>query len=106
MVRRSASRGQTLVEQHLAALQKSGAPHVLLITDLEYVEYQGIVFKKTIGRPSREWSPETGWCADEELTCELSPALEGVELDEETLRNGCPRTSSPGKNPGSGTLCL
>ncbi len=83
--------GQTLVEQHLAALEKSSAPNVLLITDLDYIEYQGVTFQEDHWAPPPvEWSPETGWCADEQLTCELSPALEGVELNEDTFARWMP----------------
>lgn len=82
---------QTLVERHLAALEHSAAPNVLLITDLDYVEYHGVTFQEDHWAPPPvEWSPETGWSADEALTCELSPALEGVELNEEAFARWMP----------------
>ncbi len=83
--------GKLLVEQHLAAFERSAARHVLLITDLEYLEYQGKVFQRAHALPPPvEWSPKTGWRADPGITCELSPALESVELHQATFADWLP----------------
>ena len=64
--------GRWIVEQHLAALAASNARSILLITDVEYVEYRG-------GANSVRW--ESGvWSAGEGLRVDVSPALYGVEL--------------------------
>ncbi|MFN7920852.1 MAG: hypothetical protein U0Q16_12190 [Bryobacteraceae bacterium] len=70
-----------LVEQHLAALARSGARSVLLIGDLEYVEYSGRKYSR------RRWEPEpvryegAEWLADAGVKCEVSPALDPVNLE-------------------------
>ncbi len=38
--------GQTLVEQHLAAIERAAPRFVLLITDVEYLEYKGALFEE------------------------------------------------------------
>jgi hypothetical protein len=74
------------VEQHLSALEQSGTKHVMLITDLEYLEYKGKSFEvHHWAPPPVEWSSEAGWDVEPGVTCERSPALEGVELNAATL---------------------
>lgn len=83
--------GQTLVEQHLAAIERAAASNVLLITDVEYLEYQGVPYQVDHWAPPPvEWTEEDGWTAEAEIKCELSPALEGVELNEETFAQWMP----------------
>jgi hypothetical protein len=82
--------GQTLVEQHLAAIEDSGPRFALLITDLEYLEYEGRTFRRGHWSPPPvAWSSE-GWRADSGVTCEVSPALEGVELNEAAFARWLP----------------
>jgi len=83
--------GQMLVEQHLAAIEDSSPRFALLITDLEYLEYRGKTFSR--GRwapPPVAWSSEGGWHAESGITCEVSPALEGVELTEAAFARWLP----------------
>jgi hypothetical protein len=83
--------GQTLVEQHLAAIETARPPFVLLITDLEYLEYKGTVFDWDRWAPLPvEWSADEGWSARPGITCEVSLALEGVELNEDTFAQWMP----------------
>ena len=83
--------GQTLVEQHLAAIEDSAPSFVLLITDLEYLEYKGVRFNTNHWAPPPvEWSAADGWSTEADLTCEVSPALEGVELNEATFAHWLP----------------
>jgi hypothetical protein len=83
--------GQTLVEQHLAAIERTGPGFVLLITDLEYLEYKGVVFETDRWAPPPvDWSAEKGWSAESGVTSEVSPALEGVELNEATFARWLP----------------
>jgi hypothetical protein len=83
--------GRMLVEQHLAAMECSNAQFVLLITDVEYLEYRGRVFRQDRwGPPPVEWTREGGWRVEDGVTCEVSPALEGVELDESGLGQWLP----------------
>lgn len=80
--------GQTLVERHLAALD---AKFVLLITDLDYLEYRGKRFAQDRWNPPPvEWSAGAGWKADEGIQCQVSPALEGVVLDGATFARWLP----------------
>jgi len=82
--------GQMLVEQHLAAIEDSGPRFVLLITDLEYLDYQGRTFQRGHWAPPPvEWS-NAGWHAESPVTCEVSPALEGVELNEDAFARWLP----------------
>ena len=83
--------GQALVEQHLAGVERSEAEHVLLITDLEYLEYQGVPFQREHWAPPPvEWTLAGGWSAEADLMCQRSPALEGVALNEETFAQWLP----------------
>ncbi len=83
--------GQSLVEQHLDAMERSEAQHVLLITDLDYLEYKGTRFDRDRWAPPPvEWTPESGWTTDKEITCELTPALEGLQLNEATFQRWMP----------------
>ena len=82
--------GQKLVERHLAAMGRAEPRFVLIVTDLDYLEYQGRVFERDHwAAPPVEWTKE-GWRVEEGITCEVSPALEGVELDEESLTRWLP----------------
>ena len=81
--------GQMLVEQHLAAIESCGAKSALIISDLEYLEYQGKKFARSHWEPAPvEWAE--GWRVDRGITCEVSPALEGVTLDEATFARWMP----------------
>jgi len=81
---------QMLIEQHLAALQASGARHVLLICDIEYVEYTGRLYQMhQWATPPLRWT-EQGWLADEGITYEAIPALEGVVLNHESFARWMP----------------
>ncbi len=83
--------GQTLVEQHLAAIERAGPAFVLLITDLEYLEYKGALFEADRWAPPPvDWSAEAGWSAASGITSEVSPALEGVDLNEATFARWLP----------------
>ncbi len=83
--------GQALVVQHFAAVERSKAAYVLLITDLEYLEYQGVVFQQEHWAPPPvEWTAAGGWKAEVDLVWQRSPALEGVELTEETFARWLP----------------
>ena len=83
--------GQALVEQHLRALERSGAAHVLVITDLEYLEYQGVAFRRDHWAPLPvEWTVVSGWKAEADLMWQRSQALEGVELSRETFARWLP----------------
>jgi hypothetical protein len=76
--------GQMLVEQHLAAIESSEARFALIITDLEYLEYRGKTFAGSRWEPAPvEWAGR--WRVDSGITCEVSPALEGIELNATTL---------------------
>jgi len=81
---------QVLVERHLAALQASGARQVLLICDIEYVDYTGRQFQRhEWATPPLRWTEE-GWVADEGITYEAIPALEGVVLNHENFARWMP----------------
>jgi hypothetical protein len=81
---------QMLIEQHLAALQASGARQVLLICDIEYVEYTGRLYQRhQWAEPPLRWT-ESGWRADEGITYEAVPALEGVVLNRESFARWMP----------------
>jgi len=74
--------GQTLVERHLAAIEGSRPEFVLIITDLQYLEYRGKAFARGHWAPEPlAWSASEGWHADKGVSCKASPALEGVELN-------------------------
>jgi len=81
---------QMLVEQHLAALEASGARHVLLICDIEYVEYTGRLYQRQQwAEPPLRWT-EQGWLADEGITYEATMALEGVVLNHASFARWMP----------------
>jgi len=81
---------QMLVEQHLASLAASAARHILLITDLEYVEYTGRAYQRHQWQePPMQWTGEN-WLADEGITYQAIPALEGVVLNHETFARWLP----------------
>ena len=83
--------GQTLVKQHLAALERAAPTYVLLITDVEYLEYKGVPYQADHWAPPPvEWTEEDGWCAETEVDCEVSPALEGVALNADTFAEWMP----------------
>jgi hypothetical protein len=70
-----------LIEQHLAAVERSGPMHVLLITDLQYVQYFGRKYKR--GRRENEpvsWSAGR-WESSNGVRCEITPALEDIDLE-------------------------
>lgn len=74
-----------LIEQHLAALQASGAQTILLICDIDYVEYKGRQYTRhQWAEPPLTWTPD-GWHAAEGITYEVDSALEGVALDAQTF---------------------
>ncbi len=81
---------QVLIEQHLAALAASQSTDVLLICDLDYVEYTGHLYER--GQPASpplRWT-EAGWLPDEGIQYEAMPALEGVVLNAETFARWMP----------------
>jgi len=81
---------QKLVEQHLAALEASGARHVLLICDIEYIEYTGRLYQRhESADPPLRWTEE-GWQADHGITYEAIPALEGVVLNHQSFAHWLP----------------
>lgn len=70
-----------LVEQHLAAIERARPERVLIVCDVEYVQYFGRRYRR--GRWEAEpvrW-PQGAWEADEGVTCEVTPALEQVDLE-------------------------
>ncbi len=76
---------RVLIEQHLAALETAQANNVLLICDLEYVEYRGRQYQRHQGaEPPMQWTSQ-GWVPDQGTTYEAIPALEGVVLDQPTF---------------------
>lgn len=79
-----------LVEQHLAALENSRAPYILLITDVEYIDYTGRRYQHNrFEPPPVSWS-EDKWVHDPGIEYELIPALEGANLGPETLNHWLP----------------
>ena len=85
-----AGSGQALIEQHLAALEASAAPNILLISDVEYVEYTGRMYERDRLEPAPLcWTP-AGWQADAAVDYEVLPALQSINLDEETLQRWMP----------------
>jgi hypothetical protein len=81
---------QALAQQHLLALELSGAQSVLLIADVEYVEYTGRKYhSKQYEPPPLQWS-EAGWRADPGIRFEVTQALEGVGLDVSTFHSLMP----------------
>ncbi len=81
---------QVLIEQHLAALAASQAPDVLLICDLDYVEYTGRLYQRhQPAEPPLRWTG-SGWEAEEGISYEVMPALEGVVLNPETFARWMP----------------
>ncbi len=81
---------QSLIEQHLAALDISRAGHILLITDVEYVDYTGRKYQHNrYERPPLSWSDDK-WTAEPGIDYELIPALEGVSLTPGTLGRWLP----------------
>lgn len=81
---------KTLVEQHLAALESSGASSVLLITDVEYLDYTGREYSSKQAEPPPVTWTQAGWKAEEGIRFEVTPALEGVELNGATLARWMP----------------
>lgn len=81
---------QTVAEQHLHSLASSQAQNILLIADLEYVEYTGRKYIRTHAAPPPVRYTETGWEADDGIRCEITPALEGVELNASTFARWLP----------------
>ena len=76
---------KSLAEQHLRSLECSGAQSILLITDVEYLEYTGRRYSRKVHQsPPVRWS-ESGWEADPAIQFETMPALEGVALDAGTF---------------------
>ncbi len=70
-----------LAEQHLAAIERSGAKHVLLITDVEYVQYFGRKYSRSRWQPEPvRWTQESGWTAGPGVTCKVDHALEELDL--------------------------
>ena len=81
---------QSLAEQHLAAMQASQARFLLLITDVEYIDYTGRTYSRHHwDQPPLVWS-ETGWQAGLDIKYEVVPALEGVELNAATFARWMP----------------
>jgi hypothetical protein len=81
---------QTLAEQHLAAMERSYARDVLLITDVEYIEYTGRRYRRNRWEaPPVTWSAD-GWTAGQGIQYEAIPALEGVELTTEMFSRWMP----------------
>jgi hypothetical protein len=81
---------RVLAEQHLAALEASRASDILLITDAEYVDYKGR--KYSLNRWEAlpvSWS-EKGWQADPGIEFEVTPALEGLVIDGNSLTRWMP----------------
>jgi hypothetical protein len=74
---------RALVEQHLAAFERTGAKSILLITDADYVQYSGRAYSRRHWSPEPvRWSEDEGWSADEGVQWEVTPALEGVDVEE------------------------
>ena len=81
---------QALVEQHLTAIEASTPRFVLVITDVDYLEYKGKSYRRDQRVPPPvTWSPE-GWCAEQGITCKVSPALERVDLSAATFQKWMP----------------
>lgn len=81
---------QCLIEQHLASLEDSRANHILLITDVEYVDYTGRQYQPNrFEPPPASWS-ENHWTPDSGIEFEVIPALEGVTLTPDTLTRWLP----------------
>jgi hypothetical protein len=81
---------KTLVEQHLASLECSAAQSVLLISDVEYLEYTGRKYSRKLHQPPPVTWSERGWQADPGIRYETTPALEGVALDAWTFNRWMP----------------
>jgi hypothetical protein len=74
-----------LIEQHLEALQASRARDILLICDVDYVEYKGRHYARhQWAEPPLTWTQD-GWLAAEGITYEVDSALEGVVLNTQTF---------------------
>lgn len=81
---------RALVEQHLAAFERTDAERVLLITDVEYVQYRGREYSRRHWSPEPvRWTKDGGWSAGEGVHCEVTPALDGVDV-EAALRDLAP----------------
>jgi hypothetical protein len=81
---------QMLVEQHLKAIEEAAPRFVLLVTDVEYLEYRGKQYRRRqFEPPPVAWS-NAGWRAEAGVTCEVTPALEGVDLGAEALAKWLP----------------
>ncbi len=73
---------RALAEQHLAAFERTSAKSILFITDVEYAQYSGRAYSRRHWSPEPvRWSDATGWSADEGVACEVTPALEDLDLD-------------------------
>ncbi len=82
---------QALVEQHLLSLERSNATHVMLITDLEYLDYKGVAFRREHWvPPPLEWSYADGWRTAAEIVWQRAPALEGVDLGDAAFARWLP----------------
>ena len=81
---------RVLAEQHLVALEASRAVDILLITDAEYVDYTGRKYSVNKWEaPPLTWS-EKGWKADAAVEFEVTPALEGLVIDRDSLNRWMP----------------
>ncbi len=81
---------RVLAEQHLAALESSRAPEILLITDAEYVDYTGRKYAVNKWEPPPLTWSEEGWQADPGIEFEVTPALEGLVLNGDSLARWMP----------------
>lgn len=86
--------GRMLVEQHLRAIESASPRFVLLVTDVEYLEYRrehlGVKYQRRhFAPPPVDWST-AGWSAESGVTCEVSPAIESVELTKSSFSHFLP----------------
>ncbi len=81
---------QVLVEQHLSAIEATGAKSVLLICDVEYLDYKGRQYSpQRFEPPPVQWTGQR-WLAEPGIECETMAALEGIELNHATFGRWMP----------------